>query len=65
MPPLCGGGSSKMVKQSVKKKWTRIMCVALAALMVVGVAAVLLYSGGSDDHDHDHDHDEVAAAAVL
>ncbi len=65
MPPLCGGGSFKMVKQSVKKRWTRIVCVALAALMVVGVAAALLYSGGSDDHDHDHDHEEVAAAAVL
>lgn len=33
-----------IIKQSSKRRWTQILCIALAALMVLGVVAVLLSS---------------------
>lgn len=55
-----------MVKQSVKKRMTQILCIILAALMVVGVIvyAIAYLSGDHDDHDG-HDHSEIALTTTA
>ena len=51
-----------MVKQSTKKRITQILCLVLAALMVVGIIVYVVtdLDDGHDDHDG-HDHDDISA----
>ena len=42
-----------MVSQNVKKNLTRIVCFVLAALMVLGVAAIILFGCSPSDGSPD------------